>query len=222
MLFQTRIDAGRRLAKLLRLYTHCPNAIVLAIPRGGVPVAAEIAEAIVAPLDVLVVRKLGVPTSEETAMGAIASGNFQFLNQDLVERLHISPEAIDSEMQQEAQELARREQAYRDGLPPLDLRDRIVILVDDGLATGASMQVAIAAVKQHVPEELIVAVPVAAKDICQQVGAEVDHIVCAETPQPFYAVGLWYEEFPQTTDDEVKSLLRQARHRTLEAAGNHR
>lgn len=221
MLFQTRIDAGRRLAKLLRLYANRPNAIILAIPRGGVPVAAEIAKKIVAPLDVLVVRKLGVPTSEETAMGAIASGDFQYLNQALIERLNISPEAIATVMQQEQQELVRREQAYRNGLPPLDLQDRTVILVDDGLATGASMRVAIAAVKQYDPEELVVAVPVAAKDICQQVGAEVDHIVCAETPQPFYAVGLWYEEFPQTTDEEVQSLLRQARDHILEAAGRH-
>lgn len=184
--------------------------------------AAEVARAIGAPLDVLVVRKLGVPRSEETAMGAIASGDFRYLNQELVERLRISPQVIDNVVRREQQELRRREQAYRDDLPPLDLSDRIVILVDDGLATGATMQVAIAAIQHQHPQELVVAVPIAEPSICDWVGQAVDRIICAETPRPFYAVGLWYQEFSQTSDEEVRSLLRQVRNQVPEATGSHR
>ncbi len=220
MLFQNRIDAGKRLASLLQSYANRPDVIVIALPRGGVPVAAEVAQALDAPLDVLVVRKLGVPGAEETAMGAIASGDFRYLNQDLVERLDISPQMINAVVQQEQQELMRRQKAYRDDLPPLDLRDRTVILVDDGLATGATIQVAIEAIQQQQPKELTVAVPVAEPGICDWVGKAVDHIICAETPRPFYAVGLWYQEFSQTSDDEVRSLLRQVRNQIPEAAGH--
>jgi putative phosphoribosyl transferase len=222
MLFKNRVDAGKRLASLLRLYAHRPDVSVIALPRGGVPVAAEIARELNAPLDVLVVRKLGVPRSEEMAMGAITSGNFQYLNDTLIQRLNIPAEAISAVIQREQRELARREQAYRDDRPPLNLRDRTVILVDDGLATGATMRVAIEAVQQQQPKEFTVAVPVAAKEICHQLGTQVDHIVCAETPQPFHAVGLWYQEFDQTSDEEVQTLLDQARNRVLEAAGRDR
>jgi len=219
MLFQDRIDAGQRLANLLKSYTERPDVIVIALPRGGVPVAAEVAKVINAPMDVLVVRKLGVPGAEETAMGAIASEDFCYINHDLVARLKISSEVLNIVVQQEQQELKRREKAYRDDLPPLDLRDRTVILVDDGLATGATIQVAIDAIQQQQPRELTVAVPVAEPGVCDWVGKAVDRIVCAETPRPFYAVGLWYKEFSQTSDDEVKSLLRQVRDRMPEAAG---
>ncbi|MBD1916914.1 MULTISPECIES: phosphoribosyltransferase [Cyanophyceae] len=218
MLFQNRVDAGQRLANLLQSYANRPGVIVIALPRGGVPVAAQIANALEAPLDVLVVRKLGIPGFRETAMGSIASGNFIYFNQDLIQRLAISPEAIDVVVQHEQEELRRREKAYRDNLAPLDLRDRTVILVDDGLATGATIQVAIEAVKQQRPKQLIVAVPVADREACNWVGTVVDRIICAETPQPFYAVGLWYEEFAQTSDDEVRSLLHQAKHRFRETA----
>lgn len=222
MLFKNRVDAGKRLAHLLRLYSERPDVIVLALPRGGVPVAAEVAEVLAAPLDVVVVRKLGVPRSEEMAMGAITSGEYRYLNQTLIKQLNISQRAIDNVIEREKQELVRREKAYRADRPPLDLRDRTVILVDDGLATGATMRVAIEAVQHHQPKELVVAVPVAAKEICEQLGAQVSHMVCAETPQPFHAVGLWYEEFDQTSDDEVRSLLVQARDRALELAGRDR
>jgi len=222
MLFKDRVDAGKRLATLLKPYAKRPDVIALALPRGGVPVAAEIAHAIEAPLDVLVVRKLGVPGSEETAMGAIASGGFRFLNQDLIEHLKIPPNVIETVAQHEQQELVRREAAYRDGYPPLDLRDRTVILVDDGLATGATVRVAIAAIKEHHPKEFIVAVPVASEAVCEWVGKEVDHIICAETPRPFYAVGLWYKEFSQTSDEEVQTLLRKVRKHRFTTAGSDR
>ncbi|PSN19153.1 hypothetical protein C7271_08825 [filamentous cyanobacterium CCP5] len=152
-----------------------------------------------------------MPGSEEMAMGAIAAGGFRYLNQALVQQLNLSPQVIRATLQREQQELARREQVYRGDRPPLDLNRRTVILIDDGLATGATLQAAIAAVKAQQPKTLVVAVPVAAKDTCQQIGATVDRIVCGETPQPFRAVGLWYEDFPQTTDREVQWLLnRQA------------
>lgn len=218
MLFKSRVDAGQRLANLLQPFANRPDVVVVALPRGGVPVAAEVANAIGAPLDVLVVRKLGIPGFRETAMGSIASGNFMYLNQDLIQRLAITSEEINVAVQHEQEELRRREIAYRDDLVPLNLRDRIVILVDDGLATGATMQVAIEAVKQQHPRKIIVAVPVAEREVCESVGTVVDRVICAETPQPFYAVGLWYEEFAQTSDDDVRSLLHQAKHRSLETA----
>ncbi|MBD2105641.1 phosphoribosyltransferase [Nodosilinea sp. FACHB-13] len=220
MLFKNRVDAGQRLANLLQPYANRPDVTVVALPRGGVPVAAEVANALSAPLDVLIVRKLGIPGFRETAMGSIASGNFLYFNQDLIRRLAITPEEIDVVVQHEQEELRRREQVYRDDLVSLDLRDRIVILVDDGLATGATIQVAIEAVKQQRPKKLIVAVPVADREVCDSVGTVVDRIICAETPQPFYAVGLWYEEFAQTSDDEVRALLNQAKHRSLETVSH--
>lgn len=221
MVYQNRIEAGERLAQLLSWYGDQSDVSVVALPRGGVPVAAPVAEALGAPLDVLVVRKLGLPGSEETAMGAIATGGFQYLNQILVQRRELSPEAVGEVIQREERELKRRQRAYRGGLPPLEVKNRTVILIDDGLATGATMRVAIAAMHSHQPQTLIVAVPVASEDICQDLSPTVDKIICAETPQPFYAVGLWYQEFPQTSDQEVQRLLKQARYRTLATASRN-
>jgi putative phosphoribosyl transferase len=222
MLFQNRTEAGQRLAQYLRLYTKRTDTLVLALPRGGVPVAAEIAAAIQVPLDILVVRKLGVPGFEELAMGAIASGGAHYLNQEVIQRHNISEAAIAQVTHHEQVELNRREKTYRNGRPPLKIQDHVVILVDDGLATGATMQVAIKAIKQLHPRELIVAVPVAAPEVCNSLKPEVDYLICAETPQPFYAVGLWYREFEPTSDEAVKTLLRQAMHRTLEGSARDR
>ncbi|MEB3355646.1 MAG: phosphoribosyltransferase [Synechococcales bacterium] len=210
MIFHDRIDAGQQLARQLRPYANRPEVIVLGLPRGGVPVAAEVATALKAPLDVLVVRKLGVPGAKEMAMGAIASGSVRYLNRPLIQQLKISPSEVESVTLQEEQELSRREKAYRNGRPPLDVQDRIAILVDDGLATGATMRAAIQALQQHHPKGIVVAVPVAAAEICEQFRQQVDAVVCAETPDPFRAVGLWYEQFPQTSDDEVRTLLRRS------------
>lgn len=210
MIFQDRTDAGRRLALKLKHYRDRPNVVVLGLPRGGVPVAYEVAQALNAPLDIFVVRKLGVPGYEEMAMGAIATGDVRYLNQDLVQKLQIAPEAIDQVAAIEQRELERREQAYRGGRPAPELRDRIVILVDDGLATGATMQAAVMALRQQHPAKMVVAVPVAASETCAAFEREVDEVICAETPQMFRAVGLWYQKFDQTTDQEVRDLLRQA------------
>lgn len=186
---------------------------MLGLPRGGVPVAFEVAMALNAPLDVFLVRKLGVPEHEEWAMGAIASGGVRILNQEVVERLDLSEVAIDQVAAAEQQELERREQAYRGNRPPLNLSDLSVILVDDGLATGATMRAAAVAIRQQQPKQTIAAVPVSAPEICDEFQVEVDKIICAETPRPFFAVGLWYEQFSQTTDDEVRNLLQQAAER---------
>ncbi|MGF1500022.1 MAG: phosphoribosyltransferase [Elainellaceae cyanobacterium] len=215
MIFRDRTDAGQRLAQHLRSYSDRPDTIVLGLPRGGVPVAAEVAEALNLPLDVLVVRKLGVPGSEEMAMGAIASGNVRYLNRPLIERLKISALDIEGVTIEEQQELNRREKAYRNGRPPLDVQNCSVILVDDGLATGATMRAAVEALKQRHPKQIVVAVPVAAAEICERLRQQVNAVVCAETPDPFRAVGIWYEQFPQTTDDEVRTLLRRAIGRAL-------
>ena len=211
MLFRDRRDAGQRLAQLLTEYADRPDVLVLGLPRGGVPVAFEIAQAINAPLDVYLVRKLGVPGHEELAMGAIATGGVRVLNEDVVRTLGIAESVIDRVAAEEAQELARREQAYRDGRPSPDVRGRTAILVDDGLATGSTMRAAVAALRQQAPRRIVVAVPVAAPPTCEELRHIVDEIVCAATPDPFYGVGLWYRDFSQTTDQEVRDLLRQAR-----------
>lgn len=215
MLFPDRAEAGRRLAELLQDYKEHADVIVLGLPRGGVPIAFEVAQALRAPLDVLLVRKLGVPGHEELAMGAIASGDVRFINEDLVKTLKISPDAIEQEAAAELKELERREHLYRADRPPLDLRDRTVILIDDGLATGATMRVSANAVRQQQPKQIIAAVPVAAPEICDPTRLEVDEVRCVETPQPFYAVGLWYKNFPQTSDAEVRDLLRRAQEQQL-------
>jgi putative phosphoribosyl transferase len=210
MLFQDRTEAGQRLGQQLKAYANRQDLLVLGLPRGGVPVAFEVAKALNAPLDVFLVRKLGVPGHEELAMGAIASGGVRILNEEVVENLHISEEIIDRVAAIEQQELERRERAYRDNRPPLDLSDRTVILVDDGLATGATMRVATVAIKQQHPKQIIAVVPVSSPEICDELRVEVDKIICAETPRPFVAVGLWYKKFSQTTDAEVQNLLKQA------------
>lgn len=208
--FRDRAEAGRRLARLLSRYAGRDDVIVLALPRGGVPVAFEVARALAAPLDVFLVRKLGVPGQAELAMGAIASGGMRVLNEQIVGALGIPPTVIDAVATRETDELARRERAYRGDRPAIDVRDRIVILIDDGLATGASMRAAAAALRQARPRQLVVAVPLASRDTCDAFRTEVDEVVCASTPEPFYAVGLWYDDFAQTTDEEVRELLARA------------
>jgi len=208
--FRDRTEAGQFLATKLTAYAGRPDVLVLALPRGGVPVAFGVAKALDAPLDVFLVRKLGVPGHEELAMGAIASGGLRVLNQEVVEMLHISQGVIAAVADEEQRELERRERAYRGDRPAPSVRGRTIILVDDGLATGSSMRAAAAALRQRQPARLVVAVPTAAPETCNEFKTEVDEIVCAITPDPFYAVGLWYEDFSQTTDQEVRDLLERA------------
>jgi predicted phosphoribosyltransferase len=208
--FQDRFDAGAALATLLSKYAGRNDVVVLALPRGGVPVGFEVARALGAPLDVFLVRKLGVPGHEELAMGAIASGGVQVLNQDVVEALDVPAERIIAVAAAEEQELARRLRAYRSGMGPPDVKDKIVILVDDGLATGSSMRAAVKALRGLGPARIVVAVPTAAAETCERLATEADEVVCASTPRPFHAVGLSYRDFSQTTDAEVSDLLRRA------------
>ncbi len=210
MLYKDRTTAGQYLAKELAAYANRPDVIVLGLPRGGVPVAFEVAKALNAPLDVFVVRKLGVPDQAELAMGAIACGGVRVLNQDIVRSLRLTETIISQEEARQRQELERRELLYRGNRPSPVVRGRTVILVDDGLATGATMRAAIMALLTQQPARLVVAVPVAAPQTCQELESEVDEIVCAVTPTPFYSVGLWYENFPQTSDEEVRELLKKA------------
>jgi putative phosphoribosyl transferase len=210
MRFRDRAEAGRLLADRLEEYAGRDDVIVLALPRGGVPVGAELARRLGAPLDLFLVRKLGVPGREELAMGAIASGGVRVLNDDVVAELGITEEDIARTALAEGRELERREQRYRNGRPVADLRGRTVILVDDGLATGATMRAAALAVRGQGPERVVVAVPVAAEPTCDEFRAEVDEVVCALTPEPFLSVGSWYEDFSQTTDEEVRELLARA------------
>jgi putative phosphoribosyl transferase len=209
-IFRDRRHAGQVLAKQLEHYAGWDDVVVLALPRGGVPVAFEVAKALKAPLDVFLVRKLGLPGHAELAMGAIASGGVRVLNEDVVRRLDIPASIIDQVASREQKELERRERAYRGDRPSLDVQDRIAILVDDGLATGASMRAAVAGLKRRQPASVIVAVPTAAPETCKDLEDEVDEIVCAITPQPFFGVGLWYDDFSQTTDEVVRDLLEQA------------
>jgi len=205
--FEDRSDAGRRLATKLRHYQGRKDVIVLALPRGGVPVAAEISRMLGAPLDVFVVRKVGVPWHEELAMGAIASGGVELLNDDLIAAYRIARTEVDRVMQRERAELERREALYRGGRPFPDLRNKTVILVDDGLATGSTMRVAVEALRKEGPARIVVAVPVAAPETCDAFRDIADEIICAITPEPFHAVGMWYDDFSQTTDEEVHELL---------------
>ena len=208
--FRDRSDAGQRLATQLTSYANRPDVLVLALPRGGVPVAFEVAQALNAPLDVFLVRKLGLPGQEELAMGAIATGGVTVLNSAVVDTLRISDDVIDQVAAQEQRELERRERLYRGDRPPPDVRGKTVILVDDGLATGATMYAAAAALRELGPSRIVVAVPTAAPETCDAFRDAVDEIVCAITPDPFYAVSLWYEDFSQTTDDEVRELLARS------------
>jgi predicted phosphoribosyltransferase len=209
-LFRDRREAGRLLAAELAGYANRQDVLVLALPRGGVPVAYEVARALNAPLDVFLVRKLGVPGHEELAMGAVATGGVRVLNEDVVRSLGIPKYVIEEIAKQEQRELAWRERLYRDDRLPSDIRGRIVILVDDGLATGATMRAAIEALRQQQPARIVVAVPTASPQTCEELKAEVDDVICAITPEPFYAVGLWYQDFSQTTDEEVRDLLARS------------
>jgi putative phosphoribosyl transferase len=210
--FRDRYEAGQQLVEHLAGYANDPSLLVLALPRGGVPVAFEVARALHAPLDVLLVRKLGVPGQQELAMGAIASGGVRILNEAVVTGLQIPPARIEEVAAHEQAELARREHQFRDARPWPDLHGRTVMLIDDGLATGATMHAAAIAVRRQEPARLIVAVPVAAPETCNALRAVVDEITCAITPERFHAVGLWYDDFAQTTDDEVRELLARAAH----------
>lgn len=204
-----RQEAGQVLARALDQERGRPGLLVLALPRGGVAVGFEVARALDAPLDVFVVRKLGLPGHEEYAIGAIASGGVRVLNSD--PGVTVSPQALARVIEREQAELARREQLYRGGQPPLELQGRTVIVVDDGLATGATMRAAAQAIRRRQPARLVVAVPVGAPETCRSLRAEADAVVCPAMPQPFRAVGLWYRDFPQSTDDEVRLLLDEAR-----------
>jgi putative phosphoribosyl transferase len=208
--FRDRRDAGRRLAEALSAYAGRGDTIVLALPRGGVPVGYEVARALGAPLDVYLVRKLGVPGHEELAMGAIATGGVRIVNQSVRRSLGLTEADVEAVAAEEAAELARRERLYRGDRPPPDVRGRTAILVDDGLATGSSMRAAVAALRQQGPARIVVAVPVAARETRDALAREVDDVVCVLTPGDFYAVGLWYEDFSQTTDAEVRDLLQRA------------
>jgi predicted phosphoribosyltransferase len=209
-LFRDRADAGRRLGAGLKQYAGKPDLLVLALPRGGVPVAYEVAKALQARMDVFIVRKLGVPGQEELAMGAVATGGVRVLNHQVVNALGIPDYIIDAVVKEETDELKRREQLYRGDRPPPSVRGKTVILVDDGLATGSTMLAAVRALREQSPARIVVAVPVASPDTCELLKACVDEVVCAATPEPFYAVGFWYQDFEQTTDDEVRELLSLA------------
>lgn len=211
MIYRDRIEAGKHLATKLSSYRDSHDVIVLALPRGGVPVAYEVAKTLRAPLDVFLVRKLGVPGHGELAMGAIATGGIRVLNDDVLDHLRIPANIIDSVTVIEQRELERREHVYRGERPEPDVRGKTVILVDDGLATGSTMRAAAAALRQQDPARIVVAVPVSAPQSCNEYRMGVDEIVCAVTPEPFYGVGQWYRDFSQTTDEEVRELLEQSR-----------
>lgn len=209
-LFNDRTDAGRRLARELGAYLHRTDVLVLGLPRGGIPVAFQVAETLGAPLDVFVVRKLGLPGHDELAMGAIASGGVQILNHDLIRAGAVSRAEIAAIVAAETRELHRRERRYRGDRPFPKVAGTTVILVDDGLATGSSMRAAVAALRLRHPAAIVVAVPVGARETCDVFRRLADDVVCTATPEPFYAVGQWYQDFSQTTDEEVHDLLLQA------------
>ena len=206
--FRDRDDAGRQLGRAVaEKHGRSDDLIVLGLPRGGVPVAARVAEALGAPLDVFIVRKLGVPGHEELAMGAIASGGVRVLNRDVLDYIPVPHKMIDSVAEREQRELERREREYRGARPPLDVRGKTVIIVDDGLATGATMLAAVRALRQMGPRGIVVAVPAGAPRTCQALREEADEVVCGIEPEPFTAVGAWYDDFSQTSDEEVRGLL---------------
>lgn len=209
-MFDDRRDAGRKLAERLRRYAGRDDVVVLGLPRGGVPVAYEVARALDAPLDVCMVRKLGVPGHEELAMGAVAYGGVRVVNEVAVESLGIDERIVDAVTRREMRELERRQELFRGGRPPLDVEGRVVILVDDGLATGSTMQAAVAAVRALSPARVIVGVPVGAPEVCASFRTLADDVVCVETPSPFFGVGLWYRDFSQVSDEVVKALLEEA------------
>jgi putative phosphoribosyl transferase len=214
MIFHNRFHAGQVLAQRLERYRDQPEVVILALPRGGVPVAFEVANSLHTPLDIFLVRKLGLPGHEELAIGAIASGGVQVLNRDVIDAAGVSEAAIARVAANELKELRRREREYRNGRPQLEIENRVAIVIDDGLATGSSMRAAAQAIRQHRPKRLVVAVPVAARSTCREFQAEVDEVLCAYTPEDFLAVGVWYDDFSQVSDSEVKSLLEEAAQRT--------
>jgi putative phosphoribosyl transferase len=220
MIFENRTDAGRKLAARLKRFADRDDVLVLALPRGGVPVAYEVAKELKAPMDVFLVRKLGVPGHEELAMGAIASGGVRVVNEELVNYLGIPDEVIDETAAFEEHELERRARAYRGDRPSPDVKDRVVILIDDGLATGSTMRAAAASLRPQKPRRIVVAVPVSSRETCDEFRSEVDEIICFATPQHFQGVGLWYNDFSQTSDDEVRNLLRRAAQREYRVASN--
>jgi putative phosphoribosyl transferase len=210
MIFHDRAEAGRLLADKLADYAGRSDVAVLGLPRGGIPVAFEVARELHAPLDVFLVRKLGVPGYEELAMGALATGGVRVLNEEVTRALGISEDVVESIAAKAQDELERRELVFRGNRPPLDLGGRIVILVDDGLATGSTMKAAVAAVCRQGPAQTVIAVPVGSQETCAELQSAADEIVCLRTPDPFRAVGLWYKNFSQTTDQEVRDLLQRA------------
>ena len=215
MRFTDRRDAGRVLARKLSAYAGHTDVIVLALPRGGVPVGYEVALALHTPLDIFLVRKLGLPGREELAIGAIASGGIRVLNNDIIRVLNVPEEVINIVARNELKELQRRERNYRGESPAPDVRDRKVILIDDGLATGASMRAAVTGVRAQHPARIIIAVPAASPEMCDAFEFEVDEMVCGMTPEPFYGLSRWYEDFSQTTDEEVRMFLKEANHQLL-------
>ena len=206
-LFHDRADAGRQLAEQLREYANSNEVVVLGLPRGGVPVAYEVASRLNVPLDIFLVRKLGVPGHTELAMGAIAPGGVQVLNRDLIDELAIPPASVGAVAASERQELERRDRIFRGGRPLPKLKGKTVIVIDDGLATGATMEAAVTALRHMEPTQIVVAVPVGARETCERLARVADRMICLATPAPFDAVGQWYEDFSQTTDEEVKHLL---------------
>jgi len=218
MIYRDRSEAGKELATKLSTYKDRDDVLVLALPRGGVPVAFEVAQALDAPLDVFLVRKLGVPGHEELAMGAIATGGVRVLNEEVVDYLKIPDRVIDSIAATEVEELKRREVAYRGNRPEPEVKGKTVILIDDGLATGSTIRAAAQALRQQQPARIVVAVPVSAPETCDEYRIGVDEIICAATPEPFWGVGLWYHDFSQTTDEEVRDLLERARKSEKEMA----
>jgi putative phosphoribosyl transferase len=219
MIFTNRTEAGRLLARQLKSFARRKDVLVLGVPRGGVPVAFEVATALHVPLDIFVLRKLGVPGHEELAFGALASGGVRVLDSQIVEALSLSSLDIELAAAREQAELERRERVYRGERSPLDIKGKTVILVDDGIATGSSMRAAISALRRRKPARLVVAVPVAPPSTCHRLRAEVDDLVCVETPEPFYAIGQFYRDFSQVTDEEVSDLLERARPPALHKAG---
>jgi predicted phosphoribosyltransferase len=209
--FRDRIEAGQLLARELAAYANRNDVVVLALPRGGVPVGYEVAQALNAPLDIFVVRKLGVPGYEELAMGAIASGGVRVLNESVIQSAGISDDAINAVAEREERELKRREIAYRGHAPAPDIRGKTVILADDGIATGSTMRAAVAAIRKHNPASIIIAVPTAPASSYSELGAEADELVILTTPEPFYAVGQAYQIFDQTSDEEVRELIERSR-----------
>jgi predicted phosphoribosyltransferase len=206
--YRDRRDAGRQLAARLEAYAGDPRLLVLGLPRGGVPLAFEVARALVAPLDIFLVRKVGMPGQEELALGAVATGGERVFNDELLRG--VDPVAIAAAVAREERELARREHAYRAGRPAPTIYNRLIVVVDDGLATGATMRVAVAALRRQRPTGVVVAVPVGAPETCAMLRAEADDVICAAMPEPFYAVGEWYDDFAATTDEEVRALLAAA------------